>query len=200
MSPGHFAPGLSARYHIHFANRQEPAFPAPRSAAAGPWVVIIEGDAGIGKTTLWEAALDLLVTVVASAGGPARCGGGSFSYIAGSRLLGTLIDETTRAGPGGVPPRSGGWKTAFLAGRRTCRRACSVGRVLGCCAPSRRLRSCGRDRRSAVAGCGVGAGAGVRPAPADDGAGGVVAASRPPGPGPVSAEPGSEPSAGGPCG
>jgi predicted ATPase len=26
---------------------------------AGPWVVVIEGDAGIGKTTLWEAALDL---------------------------------------------------------------------------------------------------------------------------------------------
>jgi hypothetical protein len=26
---------------------------------AGPLAVIIEGDAGIGKTTLWEAALDL---------------------------------------------------------------------------------------------------------------------------------------------
>ena len=26
---------------------------------AGPWAVIIEGDAGIGKTTLWDAALEL---------------------------------------------------------------------------------------------------------------------------------------------
>jgi hypothetical protein len=29
---------------------------------AGPLAVIIEGDAGIGKTTLWAAALDLAVT------------------------------------------------------------------------------------------------------------------------------------------
>jgi hypothetical protein len=68
---------------------------------AGPLAVIIEGDAGIGKTTLWEAALDLARDrswrVLAARPAEAEV---RFSYIAVRDLLGPLIDETIHGLPG----------------------------------------------------------------------------------------------------
>src|SRR6185437_8811908 len=56
--------------------------------------VIIEGDAGIGKTTLWEAALDLARErswrVLAARPAEAEL---RFSYVALRDLLGPLVDE-----------------------------------------------------------------------------------------------------------
>jgi len=105
---------------------------------AGPWVVVIEGDAGIGKTTLWEAALDLArdrswrVLAARPAEAEAR-----FSYIAVRDLLGPFIYETIHGLPGpqrrAVEPRSCAPKD--VPTRTRCRLGC-----WGCCAPSRRLR------------------------------------------------------------
>jgi DNA-binding CsgD family transcriptional regulator len=79
---------------------------------AGPWVVVIEGDAGIGKTTLWEAALDLARDrswrVLAARPAEAEV---RFSYIAVRDLLGPLIDETIHGLPG---PQRRAVETAFL--------------------------------------------------------------------------------------
>lgn len=67
---------------------------------AGPLAVIIEGDAGIGKTTLWEAALDLARDrswrVLAARPAEAEV---RFSYVAVRDLLGPLIDETIEGLP-----------------------------------------------------------------------------------------------------
>ncbi len=61
----------------------------------GPVGVLIEGDAGIGKTTLWEAALELArarsCRVLAARPADAEV---RFSYGAARDLLGTLLDET----------------------------------------------------------------------------------------------------------
>ncbi len=96
---------------------------------AGPWVVVIEGDAGIGKTTLWEAALDLArdrswrVLAARPAEAEAR-----FSYIAVRDLLGPFIDETIHGLPG---PQRRAVETAFLrAEGRADAHAVSAG-VLG---------------------------------------------------------------------
>jgi len=96
---------------------------------AGPWVVVIEGDAGIGKTTLWEAALDLArdrswrVLAARPAEAEAR-----FSYIAVRDLLGPFIDETIHGLPG---PQRRAAETAFLrAEGRADAHAVSAG-VLG---------------------------------------------------------------------
>lgn len=78
----------------------------------GPLALIIEGDAGIGKTTLWEAALDLArqrswrVLAARPAEAEAR-----FSYGAARDLLGTLVDETIDRLPG---PQRRAVETAFL--------------------------------------------------------------------------------------
>ena len=96
---------------------------------AGPWVVVIEGDAGIGKTTLWEAALDLARDrswrVLAARPAEAEV---RFSYIAVRDLLGPLIDETIQGLPG---PQRRAVETAFLrAEGRADAHAVSAG-VLG---------------------------------------------------------------------
>jgi AAA ATPase domain len=96
---------------------------------AGPWVVIIEGDAGIGKTTLWEAALDLARDrswrVLAARPAEAEV---RFSYVAVRDLLGPLIDETIHGLPG---PQRRAVETAFLrAEGRADAHAVSAG-VLG---------------------------------------------------------------------
>ena len=112
---------------------------------AGPWVVVIEGDAGIGKTTLWEAALDLARDrswrVLAARPAEAEV---RFSYIAVRDLLGPFIDETIHGLPG---PQRRAVGDRVPARRRTCRRACGVGwgagdvaRRLGVCA------GCGGNR------------------------------------------------------
>ena len=68
---------------------------------AGPWVVIIEGDAGIGKTTLSQAALELArdrsCRVLAARPAEAEV---RFSCISVRDLLGPLIDETIYGLPG----------------------------------------------------------------------------------------------------
>jgi DNA-binding CsgD family transcriptional regulator len=78
----------------------------------GPVGVLIEGDAGIGKTTVWEAALGLArarlwrVLVARPAEAELR-----FSYGAASDLLGPLLDGTV----GGLPgPQRRAVETAFL--------------------------------------------------------------------------------------
>jgi hypothetical protein len=96
---------------------------------AGPWAVIIEGDAGIGKTTLWEAALDLARgrswRVLAAQPAEAEI---RFSYVAVRDLLGPLIDETIHGLPG---PQRRAVETAFLrAEGRADAHAVSAG-VLG---------------------------------------------------------------------
>jgi hypothetical protein len=96
---------------------------------AGPWVVVIEGDAGIGKTTLWEAALDLARDrswrVLAARPAEAEV---RFSYIAVRDLLGPFIDETIHGLPG---PQRRAVETAFLrAEGRADAHAVSAG-VLG---------------------------------------------------------------------
>jgi DNA-binding CsgD family transcriptional regulator len=79
---------------------------------AGPLAVIIEGDAGIGKTTLWEAALDLArerswrVLAVRPAEAELR-----FSYVALRDLLGPLVDEAIDGLPG---PQRRAVEIAFL--------------------------------------------------------------------------------------
>ena len=79
---------------------------------AGPLAVIIEGDAGIGKTTLWEAALDLARDrswrVLAARPAEAEF---RFSYAAVRDLLGPLIDETIEGLPG---PQRRAVEIAFL--------------------------------------------------------------------------------------
>ena len=79
---------------------------------AGPRAVIIEGNAGIGKTTLWEAALDLARDrswrVLAARPAEAEI---RFSYVAVRDLLGPLIDETIHGLPG---PQRRAVETAFL--------------------------------------------------------------------------------------
>ena len=95
----------------------------------GPWVAVIEGDAGIGKTTLWEAALDLARDrswrVLAARPAEAEV---RFSYIAVRDLLGPLIDETIYGLPG---PQRRAVETAFLrAEARADAHAVSAG-VLG---------------------------------------------------------------------
>jgi hypothetical protein len=96
---------------------------------AGPWVVFIEGDAGIGKTTLWEAVLDLARDrswrVLAARPAEAEV---RFSYVAVRDLLGPLIDETIDGLPG---PQRRAVETAFLrAEGRADAHAVSAG-VLG---------------------------------------------------------------------
>jgi DNA-binding CsgD family transcriptional regulator len=79
---------------------------------AGPLAVIIEGDAGIGKTTLWEAALDLArdrsCRVLAARPAEAEV---RFSYVAIRDLLGPLIAEAIDGLPG---PQRRAVEIAFL--------------------------------------------------------------------------------------
>ena len=79
---------------------------------AGPLAVMIEGDAGIGKTTLWQAALDLARDrswrVLAARPAEAEF---RFSYAAVRDLLGPLIDETIEGLPG---PQRRAVEIAFL--------------------------------------------------------------------------------------
>lgn len=67
----------------------------------GRLAVIIEGDAGIGKTTLWEAALDLAAErswrVLAARPAEAEV---RFSFVAIRDLLGPVMDETIDGLPG----------------------------------------------------------------------------------------------------
>jgi DNA-binding CsgD family transcriptional regulator len=79
---------------------------------AGPVALVIEGDAGIGKTTLWAAALDLAREwswrVLAARPAEAEV---RFSYGAARDLLGPLLDETI----GGLPgPQRRAVEIAFL--------------------------------------------------------------------------------------
>src|SRR5260370_39789835 len=95
----------------------------------GPVGVLIEGDAGIGKTTLWEAALELArarsCRVLAARPADAEV---RFSYGAARDLLGTLLDETIDGLPG---PQRRAVETAFLRGDgRASPHAVSAG-VLG---------------------------------------------------------------------
>jgi DNA-binding CsgD family transcriptional regulator len=79
---------------------------------AGPLGVLIEGDAGMGKTTVWEAVLELARTrswrVLAARPAEAE---GRFSYGAARDLLGPLLDETINGLPG---PQRRAVETAFL--------------------------------------------------------------------------------------
>jgi DNA-binding CsgD family transcriptional regulator len=79
---------------------------------AGPLAVIIEGDAGIGKTTLWAAALDLARKrswrVLAARPAEAEL---RFSYVALRDLLGPLVDEAIEGLPG---PQRRAVEIAFL--------------------------------------------------------------------------------------
>jgi DNA-binding CsgD family transcriptional regulator len=79
---------------------------------AGSLALIIEGDAGIGKTTVWEAALELARArswrVLAARPAEAEV---RFSYGAARDLLGPLIDETIAGLPG---PQHRAVETAFL--------------------------------------------------------------------------------------
>jgi DNA-binding CsgD family transcriptional regulator len=98
-------------------------------ARAGPVAVLIEGEAGIGKTTLWAAALDLARErswrVLAARPGEAEAG---FSYGVACDLLGPVLEETL----GGLPgPQRRAVETAFLrAEGRADAHAVSAG-VLG---------------------------------------------------------------------
>ena len=94
-----------------------------------PAAVLIEGEAGIGKTTLWQAALGLArerswrVVAARPAEPEVR-----YSYGAARDLLGPLLDETTGALPA---PQRRAVESAFLqAERRAYPHAVSAG-VLG---------------------------------------------------------------------
>ena len=79
---------------------------------ASPWAVIIEGDVGVGKTMLWEAALDLARDrswlVLAARPSEAEVG---FPYVVVRDLLGPLMDEAINGLPG---PQRRAVETAFL--------------------------------------------------------------------------------------
>ena len=79
---------------------------------AGPVALVIEGDAGIGKTTLWAAALELARErswrVLAARPAEAEV---PFSYGAARDLLGPLLDETIGELPG---PQRRAIEIAFL--------------------------------------------------------------------------------------
>ena len=79
---------------------------------AGPVAVLIEGEAGIGKTTLWRGALDLARErawrVLTARPAEAEA---SFSYGVARDLVGPVLEETL----GGLPgPQRSAVETAFL--------------------------------------------------------------------------------------
>jgi DNA-binding CsgD family transcriptional regulator len=78
----------------------------------GPVAVLIEGEAGIGKTTLWAAALDMARErswrVLAARPAEAEAG---FSYGVACDLLGPVLEETLAGLPG---PQRRAVETAFL--------------------------------------------------------------------------------------
>src|SRR5260370_22128358 len=74
----------------------------------GPGGVLIEGEAGIGKTTLWEAALERARARAwrVLAARPAQAEG-RLSYGAAPALLGPVLDETIRGLARPPPPGVG---------------------------------------------------------------------------------------------